>query len=192
MAEVGARQHDVLIVSSSDKFNSSVTRALSDGRYRVLELRKSASLAKRELNDRSYDAIVINMPLSDEQGLDLAIDTAKKYASGVVVIAPNEISEDIAEQVIDYGVLTIAKPATKKAVSRSLRLMCALCDKLKSTEKKVVKLEDKMAEIRIVNRAKWHLIDKEGMSEEDAHRFIEKVAMDKCITKREVAEEILG
>ena len=41
-------------------------------------------------------------------------------------------------------------------------------------EQKTASIEEKMAEIRLVNRAKWLLIDREGMTEQDAHRFIEK------------------
>ena len=48
-----------------------------------------------------------------------------------------------------------------------------------------------MEEIRLVNRAKWLLIDELKMSEPDTHRYIEKQAMDLCVSKREVAEEII-
>ena len=57
--------------------------------------------------------------------------------------------------------------------------------------KRSLSMEDKMAEIRLINRAKWVLIEKQGMSEQDAHRYIEKQAMDRCVPKRVVAEEIL-
>ena len=58
-------------------------------------------------------------------------------------------------------------------------------------EKKAATLEDKMEEIRIVNRAKWLLISELKMSENDAHRYIEKQAMDRCITRRAMAESII-
>ena len=48
-----------------------------------------------------------------------------------------------------------------------------------------------MEEIRIVNRAKWLLISELKMDEQGAHRYIEKQAMDRCISKRIVAEEIM-
>ena len=48
-----------------------------------------------------------------------------------------------------------------------------------------------MEEIRLVNRAKWLLISELKMDEPDAHRYIEKQAMDRCVTRREVAEEII-
>jgi len=52
-------------------------------------------------------------------------------------------------------------------------------------------VEEKMEEIRLVNRAKWLLISELKMDEPLAHRYIEKQAMDRCISKREVAEEII-
>ena len=192
MAENKRSQHDVLVISSYEKFAASVERALSDGRYRDVEVRKSASLARRELLERSYDIAIINVPLSDEPGVELALDIATRFTTGVIITASSEISEDIAEKVTDYGIIVIAKPATVRAVSRSVRLMCAIQDRLKKTEKKVLTLEEKMDEIRVVNRAKWKLIDEKGMSEDDAHKYIGKLAMDQCITRREAAESILA
>ena len=49
-----------------------------------------------------------------------------------------------------------------------------------------------MEEIRLVNRAKWVLIDQLRMTEQEAHRYIEKQAMDRCVTRRAVAESILA
>ena len=49
-----------------------------------------------------------------------------------------------------------------------------------------------MEEIRIVNRAKWMLIDRLHLTEQEAHRMIEKRAMDRCVTRRVIAEEILA
>ena len=68
--------------------------------------------------------------------------------------------------------------------------LCGTRERLRRMEQKSLSMEDKMAEIRLINRAKWVLIE-QGMSEQDAHRYIEKQAMDRCVPKRVVAEEIL-
>ena len=54
------------------------------------------------------------------------------------------------------------------------------------------KMQQKLKDIRIVDKAKCLLIQYEGMTEEDAHRRIEKQAMDRRLPKREIAEEILA
>ena len=53
------------------------------------------------------------------------------------------------------------------------------------------KLRDKIAQIRLVDRAKCYLIEHKGMSEAEAHRMIEKTAMDTRRDRAEVAAEIL-
>ena len=49
-----------------------------------------------------------------------------------------------------------------------------------------------MKEIRIINRAKWLLIEKENLSEAQAHREIEKRAMDRCLPKTDIANDIIS
>ena len=69
--------------------------------------------------------------------------------------------------------------------------MSSARERLRKSEKKALSIEEKMEEIRLANRAKWLLIDELKMSEPDTHRYIEKQAMDRCVSKREVAEEII-
>ena len=69
--------------------------------------------------------------------------------------------------------------------------MCTLLIHFQFTEKKTLSIEEKMEEIRIVNRAKWLLISELKLDEPEAHRYIEKQAMDRCVSKRVVAEEVI-
>ena len=54
------------------------------------------------------------------------------------------------------------------------------------------RLREKIEELRIVERAKCVLIEHLSFSEEQAHRYIEKQAMDRRMTRRSVAEGILN
>ena len=69
--------------------------------------------------------------------------------------------------------------------------MAATHTKLAYMERKTATLEEKMEEIRLVNRAKWMLIERRGMDEASAHRYIEKLAMDARQTRRLVAQTLI-
>ena len=69
--------------------------------------------------------------------------------------------------------------------------MAASRERLRRMEKKATSIEEKMEEIRLVNRAKWLLIEQLKMTEADAHRYIERQAMDRCVTRREIALGII-
>ena len=90
-----------------------------------------------------------------------------------------------------HGVFTLPKPTSKSTLSTALNWMSSTRERLRKSEKKALSIEEKMEEIRIVNRAKWLLISELKMDEPEAHRYIEKQAMDRCISKRIVAEEII-
>ena len=64
-------------------------------------------------------------------------------------------------------------------------------ERLRKVGDKIQPLEKRMEEIQLVNRAKWLLVSKLSMSEPDAHHYIERQAMNRCLPKRKVAEEII-
>lgn len=185
------RVYSVLLVSAAEKFNSSLSSLLPETDFWPVRIVKNAGAARRELLERSYDLVLINTPLPDDFGTKLAIDAAEENSNETLLFVKNDLYNEIYDKVIDFGVLVLPKPLSGQMVSQSLRLMCASRERLRRMEKKAASIEEKMEEIRLVNRAKWLLIDKRGMTEEEAHRYIVKQAMDRCITRRELAEKLI-
>ena len=187
------REHvySVLLVSNAEKFNSSLLGALPEKKYGPIKVVSGVGAARRELLECSYDIVIINTPLPDDYGTRLAIDLSSEIGLGVMLFVRSENFSEVFDQVTDYGVLTVSKPASGQIVLQSMLLLCATRERLRRMEKKTASIEEKMEEIRLVNRAKWALIDSKGMSEADAHRYIEKSAMDNCVTRREAARRII-
>ncbi|MBQ8946243.1 MAG: ANTAR domain-containing protein [Lachnospiraceae bacterium] len=190
------RQLNILVVSSSGKFNEFITKVLMNKRYAVPDITESASKARRRMNERDYDCVIVNTPLIDEYGVDFCMDIGAAYNVGILMLTTAETYTGVADKNADLGVMTLARPFTNRSVDQAIRLICAIRDKYRQAEEKVKTLEEKMEEIRLtnraVNKAKWILIEREGMSEDEAHRHIEKTAMDSGFTRREVAEGIIG
>lgn len=183
-------QYSVMIVSSSEQFNTVVKKTLPSGRFSSIEIRKSASSAKRELLARSFDLIIINAPLTDGLGVDFVMDISEKKNTRVLFSVPMEVFKEISSRLVDYGVITIRKPVKEMDLELSVRLLLAVQDTLRKASREVVKLEDKLQEQRLVSRAKLMLIQR-GMSETEAHEYIIREAMDRGLTKKAVAEEII-
>jgi len=184
------RQYSMLIVSAQPKFNESLTAMMNERPYFDYSVVQSVSSAKIILNEQSFDIILINAPLPDEDGVRFAVDKSVGKCS-VLLMIRNEYYHDIFARVCPYGVYTLSKPPVKQLVLQAFDWLESSCERLRKLEKRSVSLEDKMQEIRLVNRAKWLLISKDGLTEEEAHHRIEKLAMDRCITKREIAEWII-
>ena len=183
--------YSVLVVSASDAFNSALIPLLPDSKFDPVRFETSVNAAKRALANRTYDFIVINSPLPDDAGVRFAMDLSGLKTSVALLMVRSDVYATTYNRVAEYGVYVLPKPTSKPIVSQAIDWMIATRERLKKFEKKTVSTEEKMQEIRIVNRAKWVLIDSLKMTEADAHRYIEKQAMDRCISKREVAEEII-
>ena len=186
------RRYSVLAVSASLKFVETLRTLLPEGRYGPVTVLHDAAAARRALAENSYDLVLINTPLPDEFGTRLALDACESSSAGVLLLVKAEHCPDIEAQVSAHGVLALAKPTSAQLFAQTLRLLCITRERLRGMEKKAVTLQEKMEEIRLVNRAKWLLIEELKMTEQEAHRYIEKQAMDRCVTRRAVAEQILS
>lgn len=183
--------YSVLVVSTSDAFNSALTPLLPESKFDPIRIETSVSSAKRALSERGYDFIVINSPLPDDSGIRFAIDLSGLKTSVALLMVRSDVYAEMYNKVAEYGVYLLPKPTSKPFVSQAIDWMIATRERLKKFEKKTVSTEEKMQEIRIVNHAKWILIEHVKMTEAEAHRYIEKQAMDYCISKRKMAEEII-
>lgn len=185
------RQYSLLIVSAAEQFNTLVKRVLPRAQFDVIDIMKSISQAQRQLLVRSYDIVVINTPLPDDMGVEFSIDVATRMSAGILLVTPGEIADDVAEHVIDYGIIAVSKPINGRTISQCIRHLVADRNKILELEKKLSTTEDKLREQRIINKAKWYLIANENMTEEEAHSYIVKESMNRCISKKILAEEII-
>ena len=185
------RIYRILIVSATDSFTSAFTDLLPAARYSPVDTVTSISVAKRVLAEKTYDFVIINAPLPDDAGTRFAIDTCTTKQSAVLLLVENDIHAGIHDRVAEYGVFTLPKPISKVTMTHALNWLESARERLRQFEKKTISIEDKMAEIRLVNKAKWLLISELKMSEPDAHRYVEKQAMDRCVSRRFIAEEII-
>ena len=184
--------YSVLVVSASNKFNDSLRRLLPENRYSPVILAADVSDARRKLLEERYDLVIVNTPLPDDFGTRLALDVCASSGTGVLLLVGAEHYPDVNARVSPYGVLVLSKPTSAQLVNQSLLLLCGTRERLRRMDQKTASIEEKMEEIRLVNRAKWLLIEQLKMTEQDAHRYIEKQAMDRCVTKRVIAEQILS
>lgn len=183
--------YSVLVVSSAQKFSETMATLLPGTDYYPVSYAASVSAARRELAARSYDFVIVNAPLTDEFGTRLAIDAAAKPGTVALLLVRNEVFEETKAKVTAQGVFTLSKPTSSQLLTMALGWMAAARERLRLMEKKSATMEEKMEEIRLVNRAKWLLIENLSMSENDAHRHIEKQAMDRCTSRRDIAMGII-
>ena len=189
--ELQERVYSVLIVSASEKFQSGLRSLLAESAYSPIATAASVGAAERARNGQDFDFVFVNSPLPDDAGIRFAIDCCRAGGTVVLLFAAAALYDSIQSRVEKHGGFVLPRPVPRDAILRGLNWMTAARERLRSYEKKVQPVEEKMEEIRLVNRAKWLLISELKMSEPDAHHYITHQAMDRCCSKRTVAEEII-
>ena len=185
------RTYSVLLVTASDNFVNSIMPLLPVTDYWPVTTVRSVSEARRRIVETDFDIVLINAPLPDDFGMRLAIDICTNSGAGVLLMVKNDLFNDIYAEVVSCGVITLSKPTNLQMVAQNLRILCATRERMRQMQARQATVEEKIEEIRLVNRAKWLLIECLSMTEPEAHRYIEKQSMDGRVSKREVAESII-
>ena len=183
--------YSVLVVSASEKINLALSEQFSVPTFSPVQVVAGVSVAKRALAERDFDFVVVNSPLPDDTGVRFSIDAATDSGAVVLFLARTEQYDDTYEKLAANGVFLLQKPIAKSVLQIASEWLISAREGLRKHQKKTLSIEEKMNEIRLVNRAKWLLISELKMTESDAHRYIEKQAMDRCIPKSLIAEEIM-
>ena len=136
-----------------------------------------------------FDSVIISTPLSDEFGLDLVADIAKDAKNGVVVLAKHEIADEVQKKIRFTGAFVLPRPFNKAMLIQTIKLAEVAHIGMAKLENR--QLSQQLSDMKIVNRAKSMLMQYLNLTEEQAHRHIQKQAMDLRKTQRAVAEDIL-
>lgn len=181
----------ILIVSSSQKGTDFLKNTLESELYSKIVATSSANEACKFINEDEFDIAVINSPLSDEFGLDLAKSIVSKSSIGVIMLVKADLSEELEKRAEGLGIYVVPKPILKPLLFGVLKMIIANKNRIADLKNENILLKNKIEEMKLIDRAKFTLIQYLNMTEATAHRYIEKQAMDMRLTKKQVAIEIL-
>lgn len=182
-----AESHSVLLVSRDSKIVSQISAFLVPPLFE-LATTSDFNEARRLATERSFNIIIADS--GDGYDTDFAINVADSYST-ILLLVPNEHFDEISYRVEGYGILTITKPFEPFYLYNMMKIAIAVQYKVQVLSSQTTKLKVKMEEIKQVNRAKMLLMQNMKMTEQEAHRYIEKEAMDRGMKKTAISEEII-
>lgn len=180
----------ILLAVSGPKSEKVFADMVYDWHKADIEVCGTSREAWKSLQETTYSLVIVLSPLVDGQGIDLA-EMAARTSAGVIFACRPQSYESALEKLHDSGVFVFSTEMGKKLFLQALRMMYAVNIRLANDVPQTQMLQDRIKDIRIINRAKCLLIQYERMSEEEAHKTIEKEAMNRQMSRRQIAEEIL-
>lgn len=180
-----------LLVSASEAQTQRISALLTRARIVPFDHATGARQALEQFDAGGIDGVLIAEPIAGSSGQELALQLKKRHCMAVLLLAAPEHANTAAALLEQSGVLVLPNDAPESLIVQTIRLLAAVRIQLEQMQHKTEKLEAKVADIRIINRAKLLLVQHLQMTEMEAHKYIEKQAMDTSMRRRTIAENII-
>ena len=181
---------NVLIVCGKSEVASSMESTLFKEGYYPVNCAHSANEARRQFFLQP-DLIIVSAPLPDELGIDFVYDAHERTSAGIIVIARPEQVSSMQDALESTGAMILPKPINRLTLLQSARFALSVRNSMEQLRIERDKLKKRMDERKIIEQAKWLLVERLSISEPEAFRYIQKKAMDLRLPQLQVAEEIL-
>ena len=182
----------VLVISSSKSASEALVNFLRDSFRCTPKLAESAYQAKTYLDQEpSVELAVINSPLMDESGFGLAEYIIEKTAANCIFMVKEERVEKISDRAEKSGIIIVAKPFSRTLLYQLVKTLDIAVTRSLKLYSENLRLEEKFREIQTIDKAKFMLMEHKGMTEAEAHAYVEQYAMNKRRKKSIAALELI-
>ncbi|ADZ85918.1 ANTAR domain-containing response regulator [Cellulosilyticum lentocellum] len=181
----------VLIISTQKESSDTLFDIIKPLDFSSYDYAASGGEARRKFDYMDFDLTIINTPLSDEFGTDLALDIAEKSLSAILLLVKSDIKEQVQDKVSVTGAFVVGKPINRQVLLQTIPFVLNSKQIIATLREQNQALKRKVDDVKVIERAKFCLIKYLGLDEKQAHRYIQKQAMDMRIAPRAVADNIL-
>lgn len=182
------RTYRMLLVSSSEKFNDSFRTLLPETSLYEMITASDVKEARLRMGERVFDFVIINRYPYDKDVLGFAREIGNRKDCVCMMFTRKQDHDEMHARLAESGVFTLPKPLSAELLSLAFGWLESAREQLRSKGKA---REPGQAELLQVRRAKEVLMRMRNMTEDEAHVYISVKAMDACVSKAEIAAEIL-
>ena len=135
--------------------------------------------------------IVLQSDAPDAQALHRCAELAETAEAVFLLLVRQEAYGAAWRTLQKHGVCVMTWPMEQAVLTQTLRNLLLLKKSMQTMQAQTDQLRSQLQDLKRIQKAKGLLMRQLGMTEQDAHRWIEKAAMDRCVKKREIAETII-
>ncbi|MCR3748695.1 MULTISPECIES: ANTAR domain-containing response regulator [Lentzea] len=137
------------------------------------------------------DLVILDVKMPKVDGIEAAQHIAGNRIAPVVILTAFS-QRDLVERARDAGAMAyLVKPFAKRDLVPAIELAMSRFSELAALEQEVAGLTERLETRKVVERAKGVLMTKQGLSEPEAFRWVQRTAMDRRTTMKAVAEAVI-
>ncbi len=181
----------VLIAEDEALIRLDLKEMLQEEGFEVVAEVADGASAVRLTRELRPDLVILDVKMPVMDGIQAAEEIAKERLAAILMLTAFS-QRDLVEQARRAGAMAyLVKPFQKHDLLPAVEIAAGRFRDLSGLEREVDDLQGRLEARKLVERAKGLLQEREGMSEGDAFRFVQRQAMERRLTMRQVAEQII-
>ncbi|HEU5475295.1 MAG TPA: response regulator [Actinophytocola sp.] len=184
-------QRSVLVAEDEALIRLDLVEMLREEGYAVAGEAADGEEAVRLATELRPDLVILDVKMPKVDGIDAASTIAGKRIAPVVILTAFS-QRELVERARDAGAMAyLVKPFAKHDLVPAIELAVSRFAELQALETEVAGLTERLETRKVIERAKGLLMTKQGLSEPEAFRWIQRTAMDRRTTMKAVAEAVI-
>jgi two-component system, response regulator PdtaR len=181
----------VVIAEDEALIRMDLAEMLVDEGYEVVGQAGNGQQAVELAEQLRPDLVILDVKMPGLDGLSAAERIADERLAPVLVLTAFSQQDLVERAAAARAMGYLVKPFQKADVVPAIELAVSRHRELTALEDEVADLEERLETRTLVDRAKGRLMDRYGMAEADAFRFLQKTAMDRRLRLADVARRVL-
>ena len=189
-AQIGATPVRILVAEDEALIRMDLVEMLQEAGYTVVAQAANGEEAIALATEHRPDLAILDvkMPILD------GISAAEKIISIAPVLMLTAFSQrELVERARDAGVMAyVVKPFTIGDLVPAIEIAISRHTQMRSLAEEVADLHERLETRKIIDRAKGILMKALNLSEPEAFSWIQRAAMDRRLTMKEVAQAVIS
>ncbi|SDG92343.1 response regulator receiver and ANTAR domain protein [Lentzea fradiae] len=190
-AEATRKAPRVLVAEDEALIRLDLVEMLREEGYDVAGEAADGEEAIKLASELNPDLVILDVKMPKVDGIEAAQHIAGNRIAPVVILTAFS-QRDLVERARDAGAMAyLVKPFAKRDLVPAIELAISRFTELAALEQEVAGLTERLETRKVVERAKGVLMTKQGLSEPEAFRWVQRTAMDRRTTMKAVAEAVI-
>jgi AmiR/NasT family two-component response regulator len=184
-------QRRVLIAEDEALIRLDLKEMLTEEGYDVVGEAGDGERAVALAEQLKPDLVILDVKMPKKDGIDAAAEITEAQIAPVVILTAFS-QRDLIERATDAGAMAyLVKPFTKSDLLPAIELAVARYSEMVSLRAEVADITERLAVRKIIDRAKGLLQAKQKMTEPEAFRWLQRAAMDRRTSMKEIAQAVI-
>jgi len=192
LVEVDSMGRKILLVDDDPLIRGDIKDMLLDRGYNIVGEASDGFEAVEECKKYSPDLVILDIDMPILDGIKAGKIITKENLAGGILLLTSFDGDEYIEKAKSIGAFGyIVKPPNEKSLIPSIEMCLSKVEEFEKMKKNLDKINSKLTERKIIEKAKGVLIKEYSISEDEAYSRIRKLSMDKRTTMVEISKTII-